>query len=295
MKISQSLIKEVLKTDHCPKQIMYTFIEGREIEDIPDGWKMGRYFESELLGACRGGERQKALFSQINLKPSKSANKPVKISFLEKRGMNTDGLTVAQLDEKLQFEPSEYIDGEKLSAYKECDELVLFAEDIFTKLGIEIKEGESQIDVESELLKGAIDHRNKDIINPEIQANYDLKWTATKENDRWNGWGNPDDKEDSKIQATHYTLLSFEETGVWMPFYFLVFGKSHWVKVIRFKITEEAINKHKQMIAHTSAKIREYSKNNFKGNGSFNKCLSCEFYNDCEDKSQYPEIETYQI
>ena len=62
MKISQSLIKEVLKQDHCPKQILFSFEQGKELYEPSENMLLGRYFESELLGACRGGEKQEAKF-----------------------------------------------------------------------------------------------------------------------------------------------------------------------------------------------------------------------------------------
>lgn len=249
MKISQSLIKEVLKNDHCPKQIMYSFIEGKDLIEPSENMLLGRYFETGLLGSCRGGEVQ------------------------EPRMIKTG----------------------KAKPFLDCDDLVEFAKEVFVKLGLDISKGSSQLDVETELLKGAIDHRNKDLIDSSKLANYDVKWTATKEDDRWNGWGNPEEKEDAKLQAAHYTLLSYEETGLWMPFYFLVFGKDKWVKVIRYQFTDDAILNHQSKIHHTALKIREYSETNYKGNGTFNKCLACPFYNECEDKATLPEIETYQI
>lgn len=301
MKISQSLIKEVEKNDHCPKQIYYLFVENRELEDIPDGWKLGRYFESQLLGACRGGEIQEAKYKQVNLKPSKSDTKSVKVKFLQDREHNVEGLTVAELNEKLQFEPSEYVCGEKLTAYKDCDDLVSFSREVLEKIGLDLDNGESQLDIQTELLSGAIDHRNRDINNSGSLANYDLKYTETSENDRWNGWGNPEDKWDSILQAAHYTLVSYEETGNWMPFYFLVFGinksqnKRKWVKIVRYQFTQDSINQHKVKIAHTAEVIREYAQNDYKGKSTFNKCNSCPFNEMCEDRVLIPEVETYQV
>lgn len=301
MKISQSLIKEVKKKDHCPKQIYYRFLEGKEIEDIPSGWKMGRYFESELLGACRGGEVEEAQYKTINLKPSKSASKSEKVKFLQNRGHDVTGLTVPKLDEKLQFEPAEYVKGDKLTPYKDCDVLVDFAKETLSKLGLDLSKGLSQLDVKTDLLSGAIDHRNFDIQNPDILANYDVKYSETKEDDRWNGWANPEDKFDAITQAAHYTLVSYEETGFWMPFYFLVFGvsksqnKIKWVKIIRYQFTEDSINKHKADILFTSEAIREYAENDYKGKGTFNKCNNCPFNEICEDRVTVPEIEIYQV
>lgn len=294
MKISQSLIKEVEKNDHCPKQIYYSFVEGKEIEPTYV-MSMGRYFESELIGACVGGGKQEAIYRQVNIKPSKSANKPVKVKFLTERGHDCTGLTVEDLNKKLQFEPGEYVNGEKLTAYIDCDNLVSYAKDVLKSLGIDLSKGESQLHISTELLKGNVDHRNIDIMNPERLANYDVKWTATAEDDRWNGWGNPEDKHDAWTQAIHYTLISYEELGYYPSFYFLVFGKSKWVKVLRYRFNENQLADHKAKIGYTSEKIREYSENNYKGNGTYNKCIKCTFNDICDDVKKIPEIEIVGI
>lgn len=253
LKISQSLIKEVLKQDHCPKQIYYSFVEGKELIDPSENMLQGRYFESEILGACRGGEKQEAKLI---------------------RG------------------------GEKAKPYRDVDELIVFANEVVKNLGIDVSKGESQLRVESDTLLANIDHRNKDLLDPGKMANYDWKLTLTKEDDRWNGWGNVENDINSEIQAVHYTLTTYEETGEYWPFYFLVFGLNKgnkWVRVIRFQITYEALENHKQRISYTSSLIREYAENNYKGNGNFNKCISCPFYDICEDKSTTIDIETIVV
>src|SRR6056297_2153209 len=215
MKISQSLIKETLKFNHCPKQIYYSFVEGKDLIEPSENMILGRYFESELLGACRGGEKQ---------------------------------------------EPRYLKSGDIAKPFADCLELVNFAKSVFKRLGIEVTKDNVQLDIQTELLKGAIDLRSNDIKDKSKLANYDVKWTATKEDDRWNGWGLPEEKTDAIIQAAHYTLLSYEELGEWLPFYFLVFGKDKWVKVIRYQFTETSIKAHKERISTTAAMIREYSK-----------------------------------
>lgn len=296
MKISQSLIKEVQRPDHCPKQIYYSFVEGKELIDPSEVMLLGRYFESELLGACRGGEIQEPnRLAPKSRKPGSGAKKEDYLRYIEqKTGEQCEG-TVAELKEKVKFMPTDEIPGEKAKPFRDCDKNIEHARQVFERLGLKIEEGKSQEDLQSELLSGAIDHINKDLQNPEKLANYDLKWTATKEDDRWNGWGDPESMEDAKIQAVHYTLVSYEVFKEWRPFYFLVFGKDNWVKVIRFKITQEAMEQHKARIKHTADKVREYALNDFKGTGSFNKCVSCPFYEVCEDKATIPQIEEYEI
>lgn len=250
--ISQSLIKEVMKPDHCPKQIYYSFVEGKDLLEPSENMLLGRYFESELLGACRGGEKQ---------------------------------------------EPRYLKGGNIAKPFQDCLELVSFAKGVFANIGIDLKNAntETQKQIVANNLSGNIDLRAADFQNKSRLANYDLKWTATKHDDIWNGWGEPSEKNDAIIQATHYTLLSYYETGEWIPFYFLVFGRDKWVKVLQFVITEDQLNRHKDRIANTAATIREYAENDYKGNGDFNKCISCPFNSDCPDRSESVKVEKIYI
>lgn len=297
MKITQSLIKAIQDPNHCPKQIYYSFVEGLEVNDPTEPQLIGRYFESELLGACRGGEKQKPKMIGIkSKKPSKHQSKKIKLEYLHSKGVtNLDNLTSEELFFEIAKMPDDYTEGEKASAYIDCDKLIEFARSVFDKLGINLSEGESQFRLESEFLVANIDHVNTDLVDSSIKANYDLKWTATKEDDRWNGWGDPESKLDAIIQAAHYTLTSYEVYGEWRPFYFIIFGKDKWVKIIRYKFTKDSIQKHKERIAYTASKIKEYAKTKYKGVGTLNKCVSCRFYEVCSDKSTIPEIETITI
>lgn len=257
LSISQSLIKEVLKHDHCPRQIMYSFIEGKEMHEPSEAMTMGRYFESQLLGSCRGGDIEQAKYY------SKSGNG--------------------------------YKAGDKMKPFADCDQLVGFSKGVMLKLGIEIEIGLSQVQISNSGISGNIDHINNDIKDPTRKAIYDVKWTATKEDDRWNGWGDIENKQDAHIQAVHYVLTYFKTHGQYPPFYFLIFGKDKWAKIVSVKITPERLAQHEELIAHTARVIKDYAENGFKGNGSFNKCVTCAFYNECEDKATIAEIETITI
>ncbi|MDV3536800.1 hypothetical protein CMU91_14875 [Elizabethkingia anophelis] len=295
LKISQSLIKEVLKTDHCPKQVYYSFIMGKELIDPSEVMLLGRYFESELLGACRGGDIQEAKYLETSLKPKTTDVKEVKLRYVkEKGGYNASDKNHKELDEIIRNLPKDVIKV-KAKPYEDCDALIEFAKNTLLSIGLDISKGKSQVEVISETLSGNIDHENFDLINPLLKANYDAKYTETVETDRWNGWGDPESKEDAEIQAAHYSILCLEAFGEIRPFYFLVFGKTKWVKILRFDLTEDTLNKHRARIYHTALKIREYSENNYKGNGNFNKCNKCPFNDICEDRKMIPEIEIVNI
>lgn len=256
--ISQSLIKMAFQKDHCPKQLYYSFVEGRELIEPSDNMILGRYFESELLGCCRGGVKE-----------------PAKLYSKNGAGYNK---------------------GDKMKPFVEIDGLVEFARDIMNKLSIKVDN--IQQELIKDYLKASIDLESNDIVSINDRALYDVKLTLTKEDDRWNGWGDPESKTDAHLQAIHYVYTYYKAHGIYPPFYFLVFGLNggnKWVKVIRFRMNSETIELHEERIKYVANIINEYATNNWQGNGSFNKCLSCPFWSDCPDKSTSPKVETYEI
>lgn len=256
--ITQSLIKEAYKKDHCPRQLFYAFVEGKDLISTSENMTLGRYFESEVIGACRGGVKEPAQYYQKN--------------------------------------GNGYNKGDKKKAFVEIDEMVSFCNDVFKRLRITAHQG--QLEVISDYLKGSIDFVSNDIENPDITAIYDLKLTMTAPEDRWNGWGDIESKTDSHLQAVHYAYVWFKKHGTYPPFYFLVFGLNNghkWVKVIRIRVSEQSIQHHEERIKYTANLINKYATENWKGNGSLNKCLSCPFYNDCPDKAENPTVETLYL
>lgn len=253
LKISQSLVKEIQNPNHCPKQVYYSFVEGKELRPTSEPMLVGRYFESELLGACAGGSKQ---------------------------------------------EPGLNAKGEKYAAYQRADRTIDFARNVFKNIGLEVKKGTSQKYVKTDLLSGNIDHINFDLQDKSKLAIYDVKWTGTKEDDRWNGWADVESKLDAHIQAMHYVYIMFIETGVYMPFYFLIFGEQkdyNWFRAVRIVVTEEALENYKRQLANVATTIKHYHDTNYKGNGNYNKCASCPFASICPDKTSTIEIETIYI
>lgn len=248
--ISQSLIKELQKPDHCPRQIMYSFIEGKELFEHSDAMKIGRYFETKLLGSCRGGDIQEATLLK---------------------------------------------NGEKAKAYSDTDRLVVFAKSVFKNLGITLEDAPTQVQLSKDGISGNIDLVSNDIVNKKRAAIYDIKWTGTQEDDRWNGWADPESKYDAHLQAAHYVLLYHAIHGVYPPFYFIIFGKDHWVKVLKVNITPEYIEAHRNIIAYCASTMKQYADDGYKGKGTFNKCIACPLYADCTDRATIPEIQSITI
>jgi len=123
----------------------------------------------------------------------------------------------------------------------------------------------------------------------------DVKYTETKETDWRNGWGNPSEKVEAHIQARHYVKLYHDVHGEWLPFFFFVFGKSGWIKIIKCNVAVDSMEQHQDMIDGFFPGLRAAESEGFPALPKFNKCRSCPFFESCEHKATLPEIETIEI
>ena len=291
IKISQSVINSMCDFDACGQHIKFKYfdkVEGAQ----SDVMFRGNYFEYFVLGDTR--DHNFPEFENVNrknLKPTKSASKKVKEAYLLAKGVTPDG----DIDEQLDLMPEDRSEGEKCVAQKELDELVQYTLNILLLMGIKPSEGESQVKIETDTLIGHLDHVNKDFAQPTRKAIYDLKYTETKENDRWNGWGDITQNSNALTQAKHYIKLYHEKHGEWIPFYFLVFGKSKWVKCFKVTLSEEGLEAHDRMIESITEQLQGLEQNNFPATPKFNKCAKCEFNQICDFRKMIPEIEEVNL
>lgn len=180
---------------------------------------------------------------------------------------------------------------------KDLMELITYARSIFDEIGLDVSKGQSQVELFDQMheLEGHIDHINFDIQNPDRQAIYDVKYTETKYDDRWNGWADFDSKLDAKIQACQYILLYHENYGKYVPYYFLVFGKSFWCRIIKVVVTKESMSYHTIRIQQTMERLKTWMANGWPASPEFMKCSTCHFNTTCKFVATRPTIETYQI
>ena len=127
------------------------------------------------------------------------------------------------------------------------------------------------------------------------KAIVDIKYTETVADDRWNGWGDPEAKLLTDVQATHYTYVMFKQTGEYLPFYFVVFGKSGWVKLIKVEQTEENMQRHVMTLDNFRETFKRHDQEGWKAHPEYNKCIKCPFREDCEFKSLVPEEQIIQL
>lgn len=361
VKMSQSLIKDIMKTKsideriimlpaHCPQYIKHKYVDRLRTKQS-DAMLLGSYFEWHLLGAVRDGIEPKlprinirdqrptksasknsmveyimekapntiikGTGKRIDLKPSVSSSKPKLIEYMASKsviipekatkeelyeiikGMPEDlgepEITNEDLFSFIQTLPPDYTEGDISTQQKIMDLVIENARKILLKYNLDVDEGEKQVRLETEKENGHLDWRYKDIENPERVAIYDVKFTKTRYDDWRNGWFNVEEKEDAKIQALHYIYLHYENTGEFVPFYFLVFGESGWIRIFKFEITEDSFMLHKVLIQQSHEWYKELKKSKFKAKPEYNRCLECDFNDVCKFRAVLPEIEKIRI
>jgi CRISPR/Cas system-associated exonuclease Cas4 (RecB family) len=185
--------------------------------------------------------------------------------------------------------------GGKPKPEKDLLELVEYSKCVLKELGLDHTKGEKQLKLVSEDLQGHIDWKTSDIQKPERKALYDVKYTETQVDDRWNGWANFETKEESKIQAAQYITLHYLVHNEFLPFYFIIFGKSKWVRVIKVELTREGLEWHELKLNRVKEKVKGWLENEWKAEPEFNKCVKCGYYSFCKDKATKPTVETFTV
>jgi CRISPR/Cas system-associated exonuclease Cas4 (RecB family) len=258
MSISQSFIKDSMGNDVCPKYIKYRFVDRIELPPT-DAMLKGKYFEWHLLGATRDGTEPK--FEELS------------------RGRKA-------ADGSMDKRPKEQL---------EMDELISYAREVLKTVGLDTSQGEKQLRITTDGMDGHIDWVTKDISDATRKAIYDVKYTDTKFDDRWNGWADFESKWDAKLQAAHYTILYFAKYGVYLPFYFLVFGKAKWCRIIKVHLTQIGVDQHATKLADAEIRLDKWEEQGFPATPEFNKCMVCGYNGICPHRAIKPTIEIFEI
>ena len=125
------------------------------------------------------------------------------------------------------------------------------------------------------------------------KAIMDLKYTATKEDDsaRWNpfAWGRDLEYKDYS-QAVQYVEMYYRMTGEYLPFFFLVFGKSGWVKLISIDVSKAALLEHSDKLDAFKEDVKHFE---FEGSSSYSECRKCNI--NCLERVLEPNCITIEI
>lgn len=296
IKISQSLINDLSNFECCSQAIKFKYVDKRQTAQT-DAMFSGNYFEYYVLGDTR--DHRVPIFTKVNrknLKPTKSASKKLKIEYLTKKqvGFNLEASS-EELDEILDTMPEDLTAGEPGADERGLVKLVEYAKNVMFLMGIIPSNGQNQVQIDTGDLIGHLDHVNQDFANPTRKAIYDLKYTETGENDRFNGWGDILQNFSAINQARHYIKIYHDKFKEFLPFYFLVFGKSGWVKVFKMNLTEDGLAAHESQIETVKEVVVKMEVDNFPATPKFNKCAKCDFKDICDFRATRPEVEEISL
>ena len=121
----------------------------------------------------------------------------------------------------------------------------------------------------------------------------DIKWTGGRYEDKWNGWADISMHIEKQWQPKHYVYMYYKMTKKIVPFYFLVFGKSGWKRLIKCVITKEQIDQHGRIIEETIKEIGERMMIGWEASPECNKCQACAFSEGCESFSHLPKVQEF--
>lgn len=250
---------------------------------------------------------------RVDLKPKASESKDALINYIiEKGGQVPEKYTKATLSEIIeklpedlgepeitqedyfafiQTMPEDLSEGEKTTQQETLELMIDNARRILSLMGLNVEEGEKQLRLQTNEEIGHLDWLHKDLVDQDKKAIYDVKYTKTQFDDWRNGWFNPEEKEDAKLQASHYIHLYYENTGEFIPFYFLIFGESGWIRILKYEITKQAYTLHVDLVSESKIWLKEFEKSNWKARPEFNRCLTCDFNEVCKFRAMLPEIE----
>lgn len=121
-----------------------------------------------------------------------------------------------------------------------------------------------------------------------LLAIFDIKYTETRYDDKWNGWSNVEDRPEKWIQPIHYVYVYYLQFGEILPFYYLIFGKSGWVRLLKMEITESDIAAHIVGIQKLRDDLGKFTP---KPINKYNTCKDCSFRDNCDFKLKLPEVQ----
>lgn len=256
-KVTQSAIKGFFDDTKCKIRWSRIYQNGEQIDDSdPEGvLNKGLYFEYHLLGATRDGKPPK---------PFPLTNRGGKYKWHEDLDNQIEEARMVM--KKLQIKP--------------------------VRIQGEITAGTDQAHYDLIALFEDPQHLSTLNLNQTSLCLFDIKWTETRKDDKWKGWAEPEYNQDAMIQAKHYIHVFFKATGVLIPFYFLVFGKTGWVRLIRVGVTDGALAAHHNLILRYQQKLQEFQPYPIR---DWETCLSCGFLSSCEYSVDRPIVQEILI
>jgi len=269
MKQSQSFLKRYLDQGYCKHAIKLEYVDGHKTEPS-EVMTRGLYFEHHLIGGTRHGEVPE--LPKLKVSQVKS------------------GLWRVGNEKAIYSTESDALNNAISTDQKVLDELIQDAKVVMDDLGI--VPIEVQPEWEHDGFEGHPDlvAEIKSLNIP--KAIIDIKYTETKLDDRWTGWADIENSGKHHYQALGYTYLSQFIYGEALPFFFLIFGKSGWVRFIRIRILEESLAHFIGVMEQAKQMVKEETWDPI---GDYNVCRKCQFFDVCNQMTIVPQVEIVEI
>lgn len=310
LKISQSFLKAFQAaldpfSDRCQLEVYHKYILKTPHEETKGvALLKGLLFEQILIGSTRDSDNVFEMIPRVGVKdrrPSKSSPKKVKLEYLTSKGKDPDllhGFTSADLQEVIDKMKPDMTEGDLPQEFKDVRELarehkgdVVTGEgSIFEKLDILIDQVQPEIEHQEEGVTFIMHPDIGAVLNKKELAWIDIKYTDTKEEDRFNGWGDLENMDHT--QAKFYVWLWHLMTGEWIRFNYLIFGKSGWIKWVAMDFDEATMASFEVEVMDAIERLKSWSPQPI---GKYNVCRSCPFLEKCDKAQRIPEEEVVSI
>jgi CRISPR/Cas system-associated exonuclease Cas4 (RecB family) len=173
-------------------------------------------------------------------------------------------------DEHIDFPKT--LKGELTADSKRLMEAIDNAKKVLEDNNVEIIE--TQLELKTDIAKGTLDAVGT--VRGE-GAIIDIKYTLTAEDDKWEfGWADLSKKD--LTQAKQYVWLYEQIYHKRLPFYYIVFGASGWVKMWRVRVDEHALIAHAEAVELLSEKIKTET---WEAAPEYSRCRKCHFKDTC--------------
>jgi hypothetical protein len=170
----------------------------------------------------------------------------------------------------------------------DLNNLVVFAKQTIKKLKIKF------LEIQPEWKVGDLSGHPDALIEWKgSKAIMDLKFTGTKEDDscRWNpyAWGRDYQYKDFS-QAIHYVEMYYLMTGEYLPFFYLVFGKSGWVRFLSVDISALSLEHHREKIKNLREELKDFKPY---PTSRYQECVKCPIQ--CAERVKKPNCITVNV
>jgi len=122
----------------------------------------------------------------------------------------------------------------------------------------------------------------------------DVKYTETDINDYKRGWASLGQVDGAKknTQELMYVYMCEKIFGKYLPFYYLIFGKTGWIRFVKMEIKPMALEAWEGDLEIFRTTLKSWTP---QPPNNYNKCCNCPHFEYCESKTTLPAEEIVTV